>query len=71
VIIDINTENAIKAPQAIEMTYGYSRDHRPGLKQFIIELISSGDGDIQIFFEAASGDKSDSSNFPKIFSKYQ
>ena len=48
-----------------------SRDHRPDLKQFIIELISSGDGDIPMFFEAASGNKSDSSNFPKIFSRYK
>ncbi|MDY6899513.1 MAG: IS1634 family transposase [Cyanobacteriota bacterium] len=71
VIIDINSENRIKPPQAIEITYGYSRDHRPDLKQFIIELISSGDGDIPMFFEAASGNKADSSNFPKIFSKYK
>jgi len=71
VIIDINPENTIKIPQAIEITYGYSRDHRPDLKQFIIELISSGDGDIPMFFEAASGNKADSSNFPKIFSKYK
>ena len=71
VIIDRNAENVIKAPQAIEITYGYSRDHRPDLKQFIIELISSGDGDIPLFFETASGNKSDSSNFPKIFSKYK
>ncbi|NJN10691.1 MAG: IS1634 family transposase [Richelia sp. RM1_1_1] len=71
VIFDINPENIIKSPQAIEITYGYSRDHRPDLKQFIIELISSGDGDIPMFFEAASGNKADSSNFPKIFSKYK
>ena len=71
VIIDINPENIIKSPQPIEITYGYSRDHRPDLKQFIVELISSGDGDIPIFFEAASGNKSDSSNFPKIFSRYK
>ncbi|MGB6296039.1 MAG: IS1634 family transposase [Rivularia sp. (in: cyanobacteria)] len=67
----LNKDNQIKSPQPIEITYGYSRDHRPDLKQFIIELISSGDGDIPIFFEAASGNKSDSSNFPKIFSKYK
>jgi transposase len=71
VILDINPESIIKSPQAIEITYGYSRDHRPDLKQFIIELISSGDGDIPMFFEAASGNKADSSNFPKIFSKYK
>ncbi|MEM9924393.1 MAG: IS1634 family transposase [Cyanobacteria bacterium P01_D01_bin.50] len=71
VIIDRNPQDVIKPPQAIEITYGYSRDHRPDLKQFIIELISSRDGDIPIFFEAASGNKSDSSNFPKIFSRYK
>ena len=72
VMIDsINANNIIKSPQSIEIKYGYSRDHRPDLKQFIIELISSGDGDIPIFFETASGNQSDSTNFPKIFSKYK
>jgi transposase len=61
----------IKAPQAIEMTYGYSRDHRPDLKQFIIELISSRDGDIPIFLKAESGNKSDSSSFAQIFLEYK
>ena len=64
-------ENEINSPQAIEIKYGYSRDHRPDLKQFIIDLISSGDGDIPIFFEAASGNQSDSSSFAKIFSNYK
>ncbi|MEL6462631.1 MAG: IS1634 family transposase, partial [Cyanobacteria bacterium J06621_15] len=71
VIDNINGENKIKTLQAIEITYGYSRDHRPDLKQFIIELISSGDGDIPMFFETASGNQSDSSNFAKIFSRYK
>ncbi len=71
VIIGINAEDIAKPPQAIEITYGYSRDHRPDLKQFIVELISSGDGDIPMFFESASGNQSDSSNFPKIFSKFK
>ena len=63
--------NEIKSPQAIEIKYGYSRDHRPDLKQFIIDLISSSDGDIPIFFETASGNQSDSSSFAKIFLKYK
>ena len=29
----------IVAPSPIEITYGYSRDHRPDLKQFILDLI--------------------------------
>ncbi|QFS51989.1 IS1634 family transposase [Nostoc sphaeroides CCNUC1] len=54
-------ELAVKSPKEITITYGYSRDHRPDLKQFIIELICSGDGDIPIFLKLASGNQSDSS----------
>lgn len=73
---DVNFENnssnsQIKSPQAIEITYGYSRDHRPDLKQFIIDLISSEDGDIPIFLTSASGNQSDSSSFAKIFLEYK
>ena len=53
-------------PKAISITYGYSRDHRPDLKQFIVDLICSGDGDIPIFFKSASGNEADSSSFAKI-----
>ncbi|WP_409877832.1 IS1634 family transposase [Dendronalium sp. ChiSLP03b] len=53
------------APQPINITYGYSRDHRPDLKQFIIELICSSDGDIPIFLKAASGNQSDTKTFAK------
>jgi transposase len=59
-------ELAVKSPKEITITYGYSRDHRPDLKQFIIELICSGDGDIPIFLKLASGNQSDSSCFGKI-----
>jgi hypothetical protein len=40
---------AVKSPKEITITYGYSGDHRPELKQFIIEMICSGDGDIAIY----------------------
>ncbi len=36
-------------PQPIRITYGYSRDYRPDLKQFMLDLIVSGDGDIPLF----------------------
>lgn len=72
VIVNNNSSaTEIQSPQAIEITYGYSRDHRPDLKQFIIELISSVDGDIPIFFKSASGNQSDSSSFAKIFLEYK
>lgn len=64
-------EIAVKSPTEITITYGYSRDHRPDLKQFIIELICSGDGDIPIFLKLASGNQADSSCFGKIAVEYQ
>ena len=42
-------ELAVKSPKEITITYGYSGDHRPELKQLIIEMIFSGDGDIPIY----------------------
>lgn len=36
-------------PAAIAITYGYSRDHRADLKQFVVDLMCSGDGDIPQF----------------------
>ena len=40
---------------SIEITYGYSRDHRPDLKQFMMNLICLGDGDIPVMMEVVSG----------------
>ncbi|QLE39391.1 IS1634 family transposase [Nostoc sp. C052] len=69
------TENEDKllelAPQPINITYGYSRDHRPDLKQFILELICSSDGDIPIFLKAASGNQSDTKTFAKTLVNFR
>jgi transposase len=32
------------APSVIEVTYGYSRDHREDLKQWMLALVTSGEG---------------------------
>lgn len=64
-------ELPVKSPKEIKLTYGYSRDHRPDLKQFIIELICAGDGDIPIFLKLASGNQVDSSCFGQIAVDYQ
>jgi len=58
-------------PIAISITHGYSRDHRPDLKQFILDLIVTGDGNIPIFIEAASGNQSDKKAFGQIAKNYQ
>lgn len=54
------------SPTPIQITYGYSRDHRPDLKQFILDLICSGDGDVPLFLRVASGNESDNSIFASI-----
>jgi transposase len=42
-------------PEAVKITYGYSRDHRPDLKQFVLNLVCVGDGDIPVLMDIASG----------------
>ncbi len=55
---------------AIEITYGYSRDHRQDLKQFMMNLICVGDGDIPVMMEMASGNQSDKARFAQIFQDF-
>jgi transposase len=58
-------------PVPIRITYGYSRDHRPDLKQFILDLIYSGDGDVPLFLRVASGNESNSAVFAQIFQEFK
>ncbi len=48
---------------AIEVVHGYSKDHRPDLKQIVTELIVSHDSGIPLVFKAHSGNKSDNEIF--------
>jgi transposase len=59
------------SPIPIQITYGYSRDHRPDLKQFILDLICSGDGDVPLFLRVASGNESDNSIFASICQEFK
>ena len=58
-------------PRCIEITYGYSRDSRPDLKQFTIDLICSGDGDIPLWIKTDSGNASDTEQFAKILQQFR
>ena len=64
--LDNSSINHQTSPVPIQITYGYSRDHRPDLKQFILDLICSGDGDGPLFLRVASGNESDNSIFASI-----
>jgi transposase len=55
----------------IEITYGYSRDKRPDLKQLMVDLIGSGDGDMPVFLRTGSGNESDQKVFPELFKQFR
>ncbi len=58
-------------PVPITITKGYSRDHRPDLKQFIIDLIVSSDGGVPLFLRVADGNEQDKSVFGQIAKEYK
>jgi transposase len=58
-------------PQPIQIVKGYSRDHRPDLKQFVINLICSNDGDIPLYFEGGDGNQSDKAKFTAIAKRFK
>lgn len=54
------TAEAMEAQTAlIAITYGYSRDHREDLKQWMLALASTHDGDVPLFLQPLDGNSSD------------
>jgi transposase len=62
---DIETDSSDPADEmkAIKIVHGYSRDKRPDLKQFIIDTIVSGDGDVPLYLKIDDGNADDKSVF--------
>ena len=50
--------------EAIEITYGYSKDNRPDLKQVVVNLITGHRSQLPVWVEALSGNHSDKDSFP-------
>ena len=63
------SESAV--PAAIAITYGYSRDRRPDLKQFVMNLVCWGDGDIPAFIELADGNQADKTRFATLMQEFK
>jgi transposase len=53
----VSQEEGTPVPLAI--TYGYSRDHREDLKQWMLALATTHDGDVPIFLRPLDGNSSD------------
>lgn len=51
---------------AIRLTRGYSRDHRPDLNQVILNLITDNQAGIPVYMQACSGNTNDSESFKKL-----
>jgi len=62
---DIETDSSDPADEmkAIKIVHGYLRDKRPDLKQFIIDTIVSGDGDVPLYLKIDDGNADDKSVF--------
>ena len=55
----------------IEIVHGYSRDKRPDLKQFIIDMIVTGDGDVPLYLKIDSGNVDDKSVFVERLTEFK
>ena len=53
------------------VTFGYSKDHRPDLKQFMIYLMSSQDGDVPLLAKTVAGSTSDKELFRERLKELQ
>src|SRR5437879_5358342 len=54
-----NEEEYQEGAIPIAITYGYSRDHRADLKQWMLGLVTTHDGDVPIFLRPLDGNSSD------------
>ncbi|ALJ90227.1 mobile element protein [Thermus aquaticus Y51MC23] len=56
---------------AIRVTYGYSRDHRPDLKQWVMNLVCADTGGIPLLFAPGDGNQSDREALVPLLARYR
>lgn len=56
--------------EEITVTEGYLRDHRPDLKQVVVQLITSQKSALPAWLEVLSGNSSDKESFPLSVEAY-
>jgi transposase len=60
-----------EAPTPIRLCRGYSRDHRPDLKQFLMTLVCAADGGVPLWLRMASGNEPDSQQFAQVMNDFR
>ena len=63
-------QEAVERRGAVKITHGYSKDHRPDLKQVVVTLVTSQKGRIPLWLEALDGNNSDKHSFRKTVDTY-
>ena len=58
-------------PKTVKITYGSSRDKRPDLKQFLMDLICTKDGDMPLWMRIGSGNESDQKQFVPAMKEFK
>lgn len=68
----LHGQYAVEEPdkEVITITEGYSRDHRPDLKQVVVQLITSQRSALPIWLEVLSGNSSDKETFASSVEAY-
>jgi transposase len=56
--------------EAISVTYGYSKDHRPDLKQVVLQLIAHHKSALPVWLEVLSGNSNDKKTFKATIKAY-
>jgi transposase len=58
-------------PQSIEVTHGFSKDHRPDLKQVVLSLVVNGPSSIPLWMDPLDGNSSDKVSFHETIKKVE
>lgn len=56
--------------EMVSITHGYSRDHRPDLKQVVAQIITSHQSSLPVWLEVLSGNSSDKESFSESVTAY-
>ena len=65
-----SSSSASEDPTPIRLCHGYSRDHRPDLKQFLMTLVCSADGGVPLWLKVASGNENDTKQFAQVLKSF-
>jgi transposase len=58
-------------PKTIEVVHGFSKDHRPDLKQVVLSLVVNGPSSIPIWMDPLNGNSSDKVSFHETIKKVE